>query len=397
MTGRSEICLVSSLPPFRSGVSLYTLGLLSGFEKIQLPFSVVVAANRTTVELEKSEGNLKIMRTWTKGPRYFFQVISTVAKQRPKLVHIQHEFFLYGGIISSLLFPLLLFILRLMGVKVIVTLHGVVPRKFAQKEFAEAFFVPANFVALRLGLTVLTMFICAIANAVIVHTKSAKAILHDDYGVSESKICVIHHGVNVQDPGFSATSVRENSVLFFGNISPSKGLDTLIRAFEEVRVPNAELIIAGGPHPRGSQYFQQVVQMAKSSSASKSITMVGYVPDEQIDSLFGQCSLVVFPYVFSVSSSGGLSFAMSYGKPVIVTNLPAFNEVVTDNLNGIVVPSGDIKALASAIERILLNPVLRDSLSHEIKKSVSKVSWSVTAKITSEFYQTHLRRTAKGS
>jgi glycosyltransferase involved in cell wall biosynthesis len=327
-----------------------------------------------------------------------FQVISAAIKEKPRLVHIQHEFFLYGGIVTSGTFPLLVSLLRLRGIKVVVTMHGVVPRKLARKQFADAFFISANPIALRIGLPVLTMLISASANAIIVHNQSAKNVLHEDFRVALRKIRVIPHGIgdNTTETRQSQR-VQENTVMFFGNITPSKGLETLITAFEQVRVPNARLIIAGGPHPRGTNYFEKIIQMVRSSSISTRITITGYVPDERIHSLFKQCSLAVFPYTFSVSSSGGLSFALQHQKPTIVTDLPTFTEIITNNLNGLIVPPGDTKALTSAIERILLNPGLRNYLSKGISKNLSQLAWSAIATETAECYQSLLTPANKGS
>jgi len=393
-----KVCLVSVLPPFRSGVSLYTVGLLSGLERTCYSFPTVIIANKCADEPAGKNRNLRLVKAWTKGPGYLFQVISAAIKERPKLVHIQHEFFLYGGIVASGVFPLLVSLLRLMGIKVVVTMHGVVPRKLARKQFADAFFIPANPIALGFGLPVLTMLISASANAIIVHNQSAKNTLHEDFGVALEKIRVIPHGIGARiTETRQSQHVQENTVMFFGNITPSKGLETLISAFEQVRVPNARLIIAGGPHPRGSSYFEQIIQMVRSSSISNRITITGYVPDERIHSLFRQCSLAVFPYNFSVSSSGGLSFALQHQKPTIVTDLPTFTEIITDNLNGLIVPPRNTKALTSAIERMLLNRELRNSLSNGILKSLSDLAWTAIATETLECYQNLLTPANKGS
>ena len=393
-----KVCLVSALPPFRSGVSLYTVGLLSGFEKTRRSFPIVIIANKCANELAGENRTLRLVKAWTKGPGYFFEVISAVIKERPKLVHIQHEFFLYGGAVTSTVFPLLVSLFRLMGIKVVVTMHGVVPRKLGRKQFADAFFIPANFITLKLGLPIITMLISTSANAIIVHNKLARDTLHEDYGVRHQKIRVIPHGIgSLNSENCGSQREQENTILFFGNITPSKGLETLVAAFGQIRVPDARLIIAGGPHPRGSHYFQQITQTVRSSSASERITITGYVPDERIHSLFEQCRLVVFPYTFSVSSSGGLSFALQHRKPIIVTDLPTFTEIITHNLNGLVVPPEDPKALASAIEQILLNSDLRNSISNGITKSLSNLVWPAIAQKTLECYQALLPITNTGS
>ena len=85
------------------------------------------------------------------------QIFSTLIREKPAVVHFQHEFFLYGGISSALLFPLLILLTRLAGIKVIVTMHGVVPRLATNDNFAEAFFVTYNRLILKAGLATIKM------------------------------------------------------------------------------------------------------------------------------------------------------------------------------------------------------------------------------------------------
>ena len=164
-----KICLVSSLPPLYSGVSLYTLGLVGGFERVKSSFSLVVIANKSSLANSISQ-HVKIQKVWNRGPKYFFQVLAALVREKPDIVHFQHEFFLYGGFLSAILFPSLLLFGKLLGIKVIVTMHGVVPRKLASVKFAEAFFLTKNLLLLQVALVALTDLVCMVADVVIVHS-----------------------------------------------------------------------------------------------------------------------------------------------------------------------------------------------------------------------------------
>ena len=250
-----KACLVAPLPPLPSGVSLYTVGLLAGFARKKPPCELVVITNKSAMNIENAKG-IRLMKAWTRGFGYFFQVLFSIIKEKPDVVHLQHEFFLFGGMFTAAMFPFLLLSLRLLGIRTVVTIHGVIPKDAANKQFAEAFFVPKNYFLLRVGLGSITNMICRFANTIIVHSSSAREALLRDYRIPSSKIRVVHHGI-----GFLETStphdMLENNVLFFGNITPSKGLEPLISAFELVKTPNSKLIIAGGAHPRGQEYFQK--------------------------------------------------------------------------------------------------------------------------------------------
>ena len=58
-----KTCIVSALPPLHSGVALYTLGLLLGFGKIELPIPLVIVVNTSASNKIKVKG-LKILRNW---------------------------------------------------------------------------------------------------------------------------------------------------------------------------------------------------------------------------------------------------------------------------------------------------------------------------------------------
>jgi glycosyltransferase involved in cell wall biosynthesis len=227
--------------------------------------------------------------------------------------------------------------------------------------------------------------ICKFANTIIVHSSSAREALLGDYRIPSSKIRVVHHGI-----GFLETStphdMLENNVLFFGNITPSKGLEPLISAFELVKTPNSKLIIAGGAHPRGQEYFQKIEKTIQTSRKSSEIVTTGYVPDQEIHRLFDQCRVAVFPYTFSVSCSGGLSFALQHRKPTIVTSLPSFTEVIIDGCNGLVVPPNDEEALAKAIDHVLSDQNLQEQLSQGVAKECANLSWSEIASETVKCY-----------
>jgi glycosyltransferase involved in cell wall biosynthesis len=379
-----KACIVAVLPPSESGVALYTLGLISGIDVNKPPFPVVVIANKTA-NRKLYFKNVAIRRSWNRGTKYFFQTIAAIIKEKPSVVHFQHEFFLYGGLLSALLFPVLLSVTRILNIKVIVTIHGVVPRNQMTTKFANAFFVTPNFFILN-GIAILTLIICKLTNAIIVHNSLAKSILTAHYGINREKVRVIHHGIGI-NKGPEKESVNNSIILFFGNVTPSKGIETLISAFEEIQVPDAKLLIAGSIHSRGKEYFLEIKRLVAKSPASERITLAGYIPDDKIHELFEKSTVAVFPYTIAVSSSGSLSFALQHHKPVIVTSLPTFTETIKNNWNGIVVPPHDPKALAQAIKQILSNEKIRKLMIKRNTELSKELTWTTISEKTLELYR----------
>jgi glycosyltransferase involved in cell wall biosynthesis len=107
------------------------------------------------------------------------------------------------------------------------------------------------------------------------------------------------------------------------------------------------------------------------------------IPDEHVQYFFQESIVVVLPYL-EIYSSGVLLRALGYGKPVIVSNLPAFLEVVDSN-NSFIFKSGSSFSLENVIRESLLNPRLREQKKVSAKKLVeNQLSWNATGTKMSE-------------
>ena len=92
------------------------------------------------------------------------------------------------------------------------------------------------------------------------------------------------------------------------------------------------------------------------------------------DSLLGKCQIAVHP-----SESEGLSNAileeLSCGLPVIACRIPGNIELITDELNGLLVNPGSSFEIATAINRICSDRLIYSAMSHEAFDSVGAYSW----------------------
>jgi glycosyltransferase involved in cell wall biosynthesis len=62
---------------------------------------------------------------------------------------------------------------------------------------------------------------------------------------------------------------------------------------------------------------------------------------------------------------------MSFGLPVIATPVGGVPEIVTDGVDGLLVPPGDIDALAAAIVRLMSEPALRERLGRAARETIA--------------------------
>jgi len=174
-----------------------------------------------------------------------------------------------------------------------------------------------------------------------------------------TRLQVIPHG----DEGLFADDpppqAEEPRILFFGAWSKMKGLPVLMEAFDQLaaRMPEARLTIAG---PTVSQEGEAELVLAWARKRPWQVeALPGYVPIEDVRALFARARVVVLPYVTS-SQSGVVHLAMTMRRAVVVTDVGALPEAVSDGVSGLVVPPSDPAALGSALRKLLEDPDLAE-------------------------------------
>jgi D-inositol-3-phosphate glycosyltransferase len=192
----------------------------------------------------------------------------------------------------------------------------------------------------------------------------------------KKKLVVIEHGNFIglvehftnSNNFFSGLQSEEKKLLFFGQIKESKGLDLLLEAFGRTD-KGTELIIAGRMRKHSFQKYQKLIN--ENGLESRVRLMIGYVSPDLRDSLFREADAVVLPYR-KVFQSGVMLMAMSYRKAVIASDLPPNKEVISNDKNGMLFTSGSTSELAVAINTLMKNDVLRESIAEEGFQTVSK-------------------------
>jgi phosphatidylinositol alpha-1,6-mannosyltransferase len=127
------------------------------------------------------------------------------------------------------------------------------------------------------------------------------------------------------------------------------GHDALIAAWPSVRaqVADAELWIAG----EGND-LPRLEQLARTLGVAQAVHFLGRVSDEQLGELYRSAALFVMP---SRQEGFGLVYAeaMWHGLPCIGSTADAAGDVIVDGETGLLVPYGDVAAIASAIATLL--------------------------------------------
>jgi len=288
---------------------------------------------------------IRVTRCWNRGVLYPFQIARAVRRSEPfHVVHVQHEFLLYGGPTSALVFPLLLLLLRKSKASVIVTLHGVLPLSDVDRGLVAQTGVRSSVRLARFVVRTLTRTICSIADCVIVHEEHFADILAREYRISRGKLEVVPIGARSpvggsrQEEARSFLGIGEPSkvILFFGYINQRKGIETLLDAFVMGAGDHPEwrLVVAGGKPPTTpdqGQYeaYLQTLQERIPPALRSRVHFPGYVPSDLVAYYFNASDVVVLPYRYALSSSGPLSIALPFGKPIVASDFPPFRQTLS--------------------------------------------------------------------
>jgi glycosyltransferase involved in cell wall biosynthesis len=140
---------------------------------------------------------------------------------------------------------------------------------------------------------------------------------------------------------------------------------------------HAHLIIAGRERDTTVADFESAINAL---NLRERILFLGrYISNEERHYLFSLADVVVLPYL-QIYQSGVLLLAMSYGIPVLASDLPANKEIINGN-NGKLFTSGDSTDLSAKINLLIKDVKERGNLSkNAIDYSIKNHDWSDVAR-----------------
>ena len=224
------------------------------------------------------------------------------------------------------------------------------------------------------------------ADHVIVHGEMLKRAVVADLGIAGNKVHVIPHvSLGAIDPPPLVTHDLQR-ILFFGRIWKYKGLEYLIQAQPMINaaMPNARIVIAG----QGDDfepYRRMMPQPDRFEVHNRHIS-----PADR-DALFRQATVVVLPYI-EATQSGVISFANSYGKPVIATRVGALPDAVDDGVTGILIEPRDSRAIADAVVTLLNDPARCQAMGAAARQKLDReCAPRIVGKQSMEVYRAAIR------
>ncbi len=259
---------------------------------------------------------------------------------------------------------------RLLGLKVVVTNHG--PDYNRQKWGWVAKTV------LRLG----EWFGGCFANEVIVISRTIEKIIQKRCG-KESNL--IYNGVKLPKKSLRKNFLAKVNIepgqyiLAVSRFVPEKGLDLLIKAFGQIK-SNYKLVIAGDADHK-TKYSHNLKKLIDKND---NIIRTGYITGDDLNQIYSNARLFVLPS-FHEGLPIALLEAMSFGLPVLVSDIPANKEV--DLPEKRFFECGNISDLQNRIEKLIdieLTDIEKQDITNQI---VQKYNWEKIARQTVKVYE----------
>ena len=319
--------------------------------------------------------DVKIVRCFSRNSQS-----STLLKElqafAPDIVHIQHEYGIFGALRHELDKVAMAFEGR-----IIVTLHTVVP-------IVEGivFDMPRS------------------VACYVVHNSFAKNHLVEKDGIAANKVAVIGHGTLILPP-MDKSEARQRFdlpqeskiILSHSFIEKRKNIDKIMMATSLLK---DELPIyyvhAGGLHPnsigKDMQDAQSLLQLPRKLNIEPWVRIVAaFINEDDLACYLSAADIIIVmeDSTFPEFRASGIMHTVVPGKAVIASDIPEFNEFPNDAVYKV---SLDENALSKAIKEILLHPDLADRLAQSLLRYANDTSWQSTAVEHIQLYQKVLQQ-----
>jgi glycogen synthase len=163
------------------------------------------------------------------------------------------------------------------------------------------------------------------------------------------------HAVPYQAP---ALTLPRPWLLFVGQLTPRKGYDLAIRALPQIvaAFPETSLLIVSGINQARREH---TLTLARAMGVEHHVHILGYLSDEDLINLYRASDALLFPTRYEGFGLPLLE-AMAAECPIITSNIPVVCEIVQHENNGILIPYGNVDALAQAAIRLVQDETLRE-------------------------------------
>lgn len=192
--------------------------------------------------------------------------------------------------------------------------------------------------------------------------------------LARRRVALVHNGIasRASHP-IALPDVGDPKVAFVGRLNRWKGYEIFVEAARLVgeRSAGVGFVVAGGP-PEGEEWRRDDLRVRlERSGLGDRVAVLGYWPDAP--GLFDSVQIAVAPSLWPDPFPTVILEAMRSGCAIVASNHGGAPEMIENEVSGLLVPPGDVKALAAAVERLVVDEALRRRLGEAAERRVREV------------------------
>ena len=376
LSTKSKIVFLSTYPPTHCGIATFTEDTISAIDTI---FGKSISCEICEITF-KGDANVNSAYHLPSQNKEAYQKVAAKINSDPdvKLVHIQHEFGLFGGQYGDYLLDFLDEINK----PIAFTFHSVIPNP-------------------NETLKSLVQLLISYSEAIFVMTQKSKKILMDDYGLKESSIALVPHGTHLVDYETTAEAKKkfdfEDRIILstFGLLGEGKSIETGLKALPQIvkQFPNVLYLVLGRTHPNAiennvDKYRNSLQQTVQELHLENNVRFINeYLEVNQLLDYLKATDVYLFTSKDpNQAVSGTFSYAMSCSCPIVASKIPHTMESLTTDV-GILVDIQNVEQFASATIKLLADDALRTQMAINAYAKTTTTSWENTAIKHVEVYQ----------
>jgi glycosyltransferase involved in cell wall biosynthesis len=356
--------VLSTFPPRQCGIATYCYDLLTHLPTLARPTVLALCE-------EQSEPAAPVGFCLRQHVRDDYSAAAAyLNKSKAQLVHIQHEFGIFGGVDGSYLLDFLAHLQK----PAVTTFHTVLAKADSNK------FKIMQKVALE-------------SARVIVMAQRAKEILVNIYGINPDRICMLHHGVP-KPISSSREELKKHLglqgrpvILTFGLLGRGKGIEYAIQAVAKIKdqFPQVCYLVIGKTHPsvkkyEGEDYRYMLMELTRSLGVEDNVKFVDrFLDKEELVEYLTLSDIYLTPYLGQEQiTSGTLAYAVGLGKAVVSTPYVYAKELLSHD-RGLFAKFRDSDSIAHSLTLILSSAQLQAKLEERAGQLGKLMSWDYVA------------------
>ena len=265
---------------------------------------------------------------------------------------------------------------RLLGFNIVTTNHGPDYKRQKWGFLAKKILRIGEFLGIKFS------------DKVIVISKNIKESLEKKYGRKD--LIFIPNGVRIVNYVSSSNILDDLNLIPRKYIFtacrfvPEKGLHDLISAYKSIKNPEFKLVIAGDADHE-TEYSRD---LKKSVESSRNIVMTGFLSGSLLEELYANAGLFVLPSYYEGLPIALLE-AMSYGLPVLVSDIPQHREINLPEFRYF--PVKNVEKLAEKMIELINKGISREEQESQLRILEDNYNWEIIAKKTLAVYESCLR------